>query len=110
MTGGLREVGSRGRLNRFANALQYALCLESPSEGGRNLVARLALAKSMDHKKGETKARKMAQKCQRRRKADEIGESGAKKGKENTLCKFCVLTTNPKTQLASKNRHTRALN
>lgn len=32
---GWREGGSRGRLNRFANALQYALCLEPPAEGGR---------------------------------------------------------------------------
>lgn len=34
---------------------------------------------------------------------------GGRKGKGTTLCKFCVLTTNPKTQLPPENRHTRAL-
>lgn len=77
--GGGMEVGSRARLNRFANALQYAPCLEPPAEGGRNQVARLALAKSMDHKKDETKARKMAQKCQRGKVGDQQRKGGMRR-------------------------------
>lgn len=66
-----------GRLSRQAEQIckcfAIRIVFRAPCggrEGGRNQVARLALAKSMDHKKDETKARKMAQKCQRGKVGD----------------------------------------
>lgn len=42
-------------------------------------MARLSLAKSMDHKKDETKARKMAQKCQRGKVGDQQRKGGMRR-------------------------------
>lgn len=106
------EGGCRGRLNRFANALQYALCLEPPCEGREVGIRWLDLLWPSQWTTKKTKQKRA--KWRKNARGGKWGTSngkrgGGRKGKGTTLCKFCVLTTNPKTQLPPKNRHTRAL-
>lgn len=93
----------RGGLNRFANALQYALCLESPSEGGRKESGGSTCSGQVN---GPQKRRnKSAQNGAKMTEGEE--ESKGKRGREIRYVNFVCWQQTPKLSWPKKQTHTR---